>query len=87
MITGEDIDRNLFPEMEGKEINDEVDIDIFNVSYLLFVIFHGILYTVFFSLVVNYTTVFCFIDGELMFNITKFGRLLYKVFDIQDYFL
>lgn len=86
MITDQDIGRTFYPELEGKDI-DEIQVGFLRVFCLFFTEFHGILYTDFLTMIVNYTTVFCFIEGELMFNITKFGRLIYKVFDIKDYFL
>ena len=87
MITSEDMDRNVFPELEGKKVNDEIEINWISIFSVLFAAIHGVLYLIFFSLITSRTVVFRVIEGDLIFNISKFGRLLYKVFDINEYFL
>lgn len=87
MITAEDMDRNVYPELEGREVNDIIEIDWLNVFSVFLTAIHSILYLVFLSVIVTRTAVFRFIKGDLIFNISEFGRLLYKVFDIKEYFL
>ncbi|MCK5237184.1 MAG: hypothetical protein KAR06_09380 [Deltaproteobacteria bacterium] len=77
MITSEDISRHY----------EDVEIDWLPLFCLAFAYLHLILYIVFVTEVATRTSVFHDIEGDLMFNISEFGRLMYKVFDIYDYFL
>ena len=77
MITSEDISRHY----------EDVEVDWPLFFCLSFGYLHLILYIVFITEIATRTAVFYTIEGDLMFNISEFGRLLYKVFDIYDYFL
>jgi hypothetical protein len=77
VITPEDISRHY----------EDVEINWLLLFFIAFGYLHLILYIVFVTEVATRTAVFYRIDGDLMFNISEFGRMLYKVFDIYDYFL